>query len=151
MSVELSIDRSSLDHFNKQMDILKADGKRSLYSALIKVGMKIKTEAQLRLTGRKHVVTSRLKNSVYLKAKTDVPNNPKQYSDLTGKSYDADLSTVSVSDTEIAVGTNVKYAEKIEKMDSFLYWALQNVNVEQSVAKDMRDEMKFGSGVKAQK
>lgn len=143
MSVELSIDRSSLDHFNKQMDILKADGKRSLYSALIKVGMKIKTEAQLRLSGRKHVVTSRLKNSIYLKAKTDVPNNSKQYSDLTGKSYDADLSTVSVSDTEIAVGTNVEYAAKIENRDSYLYWALQNVNIEQSVAKDMRDEMKF--------
>jgi hypothetical protein len=141
LSVELTIDAASLANFNKQMDLLKKEGNRTLLSALIKAGMKIKTEAQLRLSGRKHVVTSRLKNSIYLKAKNEVGS--KQYSDLNGKSYNADLTTVKVEANEIAVGTNVEYAAKIENMDSYLYWALQNVNIEQSVAKDMKDLEKF--------
>ena len=33
------------------------------------------------------------------------------------------------------------------KGDSFLGWAMNNVNVEQSVAADMRDAVKFGNGV----
>lgn len=143
MSIELHLDMNSLNHFTDQMNILKAKGGRSMYSALIKVGMKIKTEAQLRLSGCEHVVTSRLKNSIYLKAKKDVPNNPRQYSDLVGKSWDADLTTVQVDENEIAVGTNVEYAGKIENRDSYLYWAMQNVNVEQSVGQDMKDALKF--------
>lgn len=33
------------------------------------------------------------------------------------------------------------------KGDSYLGWAIKNVNVEQSLATDMRDAFKFGNGV----
>lgn len=33
------------------------------------------------------------------------------------------------------------------KGDSYLEWALNNVNIEQSVTEDMRDSLKFGPGV----
>jgi hypothetical protein len=143
LSVELTLDKASLDHFNKQMDILKAKGNKTLYEAIIKVAMKIKTSAQLRLSGRKHVVTSRLKNSIYIKAIKEVKDNSKQYSDNEGKTFDADLTTVTVDEKTVAIGTNVEYGGKIENKDSYLYWALQNVDIEQSVAKDMKDIEKF--------
>jgi hypothetical protein len=145
---------------------------------LVKVLFKIQTEARLRLTGRGHIVSSRLKNSIYVKTKTPTitPTNTLSYSDSTGKSYSSELTTVSVGDLEGAVGTNVEYASAIEmgapphviqvkdakvlsdgkrifgrrvnhpgyKGDSFLYWAFKNVNVQQSVAKDMQDDLKFG-------
>jgi hypothetical protein len=143
LSVELTLDKASLDHFNKQMDILKAKGNKTLYEAIIKVAMKIKTSAQLRLSGRKHVVTSRLKNSIYIKAIKEVKDNSKQYSDNEGKTFDADLTTVTVDEKTVAIGTNVEYGGKIENKDSYLYWALQNVDIEQSLAKDMKDIEKF--------
>lgn len=143
MSVELTLDKASFDNFNKQMDILKAKGNRTIYEAIIKVAMKIKTSAQLRLSGRKHVVTSRLKNSIYIKAIKEVKDNSKQYSDNEGKTFDADLTTVMVDEKTVAIGTNVEYGGKIENKDSYLYWAMQNVDIEQSLAKDMKDIEKF--------
>lgn len=178
MSVQIEIDKVSFDNVMKQLDIVKENGGVSAYRAVVKVAFKIKSEAQLRLTGRGHIITSRLKNSIFVKTKqpTLVANNQLTYSDNTGKSYKSDLSTVKVNDFEAAIGTNVEYAPAIEfgarphvieakdkkvlsngksifgrrvnhpgfKGDSFLYWAFKNVNVLQSVAKDMQDDLKFG-------
>lgn len=177
-SIKLEVDKKTFDHVKSQLDALNTGGVQSAYRAIIKVLFKIKSEAQLRLTGRGHIVSSRLKNSIYIKTKTPTitPTNSQSYSDNTGKSYNSDLTTVSVGDLEGAVGTNVEYASAIElgapphviqvkdakvlsdgkrifgrrvnhpgyKGDSFLYWALKNVNVQQSVAKDMQDDLKFG-------
>ncbi len=144
MSVQLQIDWVSQQHLMNQLDIMRATGKRSGYSAIVKLGMKIKTEAQLRLKGRRHVVTARLVNSIFLKGKEKVDN--PNYSDNIGNSFSGDLVTVSVGEGELAVGTNVEYAGKIEAKDSYLAWAAANVNIEQSVAQDMRDAFKFGKG-----
>lgn len=149
MSVELQIDEQSLRHVNKQLDILKKRGDRSAYSAIVKVLLKIKTEAQLRLTGRGHIVTSRLKNSVYVQGATPIntPDNKQTYSDNNGKTFNSMMKSVQLKEGEAAVGTNVEYGEKIETLDSFLYWALKNVNIEQETVKDMQDFMKFGPGL----
>lgn len=209
--IQIEFDKASFDNVKSQLDGLKSQGGMSAYRALMKVAFKIKAEAQLRLTGRGHVVTSRLKNSIFVKSKkmSDVikGNNKLNYSDKNGKSYSADLS-VSLNDLEFAIGTNVEYGEDIElgsrphtivpkngkalswmpkvagKMwvtgknrstlksyfkdksgensltnqrvfaqsvkhpgyagDSFLYWAMKNVNVSESVAKDMQNDLKFG-------
>jgi phage gpG-like protein len=178
--MKIEIDKASQDNLNRQFEALKVGAGRSMFSALMKVGFKIKTEAQLRLTGRGHIVTSRLKNSIFVKSKkmTDVLNSKNQltYSDKDGKSYNSDLSTVSLNEGELAIGTNVEYAAAIEfgsrphvievknkKVlsngtqifgkrvnhpgfggDSYLYWALRNVDVLSNVGKDMQDDIKFG-------
>lgn len=182
MSIQINVDKASLQNIEKQLEILKINGGKSGMNAIIKVLFKIKSEAQLRLTGRGHIKTSRLKNSIYVKTKTPIttPTNTLSYSDGKGKTYKSDLTTVSLTEFEGAVGTNVEYAPAIElgarphvieaknkKVlsdgkrffgkrvnhpgfggDSFLYWAMKNVNVLQSVAQDMTDDLKFGKFLK---
>jgi hypothetical protein len=38
------------------------------------------------------------------------------------------MKTVSLKVDEGAVGTNVEYAGKIERLDSYLYWSAKNIN-----------------------
>jgi len=157
-NIHIGIDPRTLKHLQGQIDLLQKNGGKSLYQALIKVAFKIKTNAQLRLTGRGHIVTSRLKNSIFVKSNkmTDVlkKDNALIYSDKDKKTYQSDLSTVQLNPNELAIGTNVEYAPYIEfgtsKMsgDSYLYWAMKNVDVEQSVGKDMVDDLKFGKFLK---
>ena len=70
------------------------------------------------------------------------------YQDNNGQTFNAQLRSVSLSKDDIAVGTNVEYAPKIEHQDSFLYWAMKNVDVTKSVADDMRNDLKFGKFLK---
>ncbi len=118
MSAEISLDANSLKHFNSQMEILRSNGKLSLYQALVKLSFKIKSEAQNRLKGQRHVVTSRLRNSIYVMAKKqeDVSkkDNSSSYSDNTGRTYDAKLVSITPNDDELIIGTNVEYAGDIE-------------------------------------
>lgn len=181
-NVQLNIDPRTLKHLSDQMDILQNNMGKSFYEALIKVAFKIKSEAQLRLTGRGHIKTSRLKNSLFVKASKPLsrPDNPLTYSDNNGHSYKSDLSTVQLKENELAVGTNVEYAAAVElgsrphiieaknkkvlsdgkrifgkrvnhpgySGDSFLYWAMKNVNIEKSVGEDMQNDLKFGKFLK---
>jgi len=190
MSIELKIDAASFDNFQRQMDILKVEGEKSFFRALCKVAMKIQSSAKLRLKGQSHVKTSRLINSIYLQGNKQsevdliATNNSASYS-ADGKTYSARMTSVGLTDKEVAVGTNVEYAGAMEsgarpheiraknkralafmmggvqvvrrsvwhpgyKGDSYLQWAIQNVDIKQSLAQDMRDEFKFGAGVKAQ-
>lgn len=213
---KIQVDDRSMKNIQDQFESLKVGGPASAYRALMKVAFKIKSEAQLRLTGRGHIITSRLKNSIFVKSKkmNDVlkQGNALTYSDRKGNSYKSDLSTVNLGDNEFAIGTNVEYAAAIEfgstertieaksggvlswipkaagkmwitgknkstlksyykdkagantltnqrvfaksvrhpgfKGDSFLYWAMKNVNIMQSVSKDMTDDIKFGKFMK---
>jgi hypothetical protein len=161
MSVQIQMDAGSLAHFNKQMNILKSNGKIGIHKSLVALGMKIKTTAQLRLRGKGHIDTSRLRNSIFVKANPEYikkgnestyENDPKNAKSESGKNqkkqtWDSDLKSVAVSEMEIAVGTNVEYANDIERLDSYLEWSLNNVDIEQSVTKDMQDYMKFGMGI----
>lgn len=146
MGLEISMDRQSVDNFNKQIEYLRSDGKRSLFSAIVKVGQRIRTTAMLRLQAQNHVVTSRLKNSIFVKAKKQNEINAAvqqsdQYSDNIGNVYDADLKSVTLFEDEIAVGSNVEYSTKIEVMDSYLYWAVKNTDMSRTVAELMKEEM----------
>lgn len=156
-NIQISIDQASQKHLNQQFELLKSGTERSLYSALAKVLMKIKTESQLRLTGKGHIVTSRLKNSIYVKMKKplELPassgqlgGNSKTYADKDGQTFSSELRSVSVGDLEGAVGTNVEYADKIETLDSFLYWGMKNVDITKSVGDDMTNDLKFGKFLK---
>lgn len=181
-SVKIELDQDSFNNLKKQFDIVKTGMGKSFYKSLVKVAFKIKTTAQLRLTGRGHIITSRLKNSLYVKGIKPInrPDNQLTYSDNKGKTYKSDLTTVSLKENELAIGTNVEYAAAIElgarphvieaknaKVlsdgkrffekrvrhpgfggDSFLYWALKNVDVTQSVGQDMQNDLKFGKYLK---
>lgn len=176
-SVQLKIDPRTMKDLFSKLDDLKVKGGMSAKNALVKLAFKIKAEAQLRLTGRGHIITSRLKNSIHVQSQT--PVDSPSYSDTKGKSYSKELRTVKLKDNELAVGTNVEYGAAIEfgskphiieikkkkvlsngskffgkrvnhpgwKGDSFLYWAFKNVNPEKSLAEDMQDIKKFGKGL----
>jgi hypothetical protein len=115
--------------------------------ALIRTLFKIKALAQLRIREKGHIVTSRLRNSLYVKypeqSKADSvgrkyneagsSDNNQNYSWNATKNQPAgsgnrDLKTVNLKIGEGAVGTNVDYAGKIERMDSYLYWGAKNIN-----------------------
>lgn len=167
MSVQLEIEQEGLLNIQKQLSILREGAPRSAYSALKKVAFKIKSEAQNRLKGMGHIVTSRLRNSIHVQGEgANIGDNLDSYSDQNGKSYSSILLTANTKKGEIAVGSNVEYASSIElgsrkhdipnafgkgikvehpgyKGDSFLYWSFKNVDILKSTADDMRDFTKF--------
>lgn len=140
MSVQISVDKASSNKLNKNLEAL---GDVNWFEGIVMTLVKIKSLAQLRLTDKGHIITSRLKNSIYIKtpkqseantiaSRQGIENNRKYSWNSVGKqkggSGDRDLSTVNVKKDEGAVGTNVVYGGKIERMDSYLYWALKNIN-----------------------
>lgn len=181
-NIQIGIDPRTMKHLSDQFDLVKNGAGDSMYLALIKVAFKIKSEAQLRLTGRGHIITSRLKNSIFVKGQKHVngPDNGLTYTDTKGKSYKSDLSTVRLAANELAIGTNVEYGPAIEfgsrphvieaknrkvlsngkyffsrrvnhpgwAGDSFLYWAMKNVDVTKSVGQDMANDLKYGKFLK---
>ena len=115
MSIQLEIENEGLLNVQKQLSILKEGAVRSAYSALMKVAFKIKSEAQNRLKGMRHIVSSRLRNSIHVQGEgSSVGDNKESYSDEKGKSYSSILNTATLSKGEIAVGSNVEYASSIE-------------------------------------
>lgn len=143
MGEQIEIDKASLAHLDSQLNKLKVEGEKSMFKAMIKLAYKIISTAQLRLTGRGHIVTSRLKNSLAVQTST---LTPPAYTDRLGHSFSAVLNE-PIGTNELIAGTNVVYGPKIEQMDSFLYWALKNVDVERTLAQEMKDFMKFGEGL----
>jgi hypothetical protein len=125
-----------------QMDKLKKTGKESMMKGIVKILFDIKALAQLKLKYDQHIVTSRLRNSIYVQTKKgeQTSTNDITYTDNTKKSYSSKLD-IELNENEGAVGTNVNYAEKIEFLyDSFLYWAAKNVDLNKrwrEVSKDL--------------
>ena len=115
--VQIQLDQASKQNLDKQFQALGTTIAEAGPKAIFKALMKIKTTAQLYLVGRGHIVTSRLRNSIYVQMNNqkETSRNKKSYKDRTGKSYNAELKTVSLAtDFEGAVGTNVEYAAGIE-------------------------------------
>jgi len=158
-NIQIGIDPRTLKHLSDQMDLVKKGAGKSMYRALIKVAFRIKSDAQLRLTGRGHIITSRLKNSIFVKSQkmSDVltSKNGLTYTDNDKKSYQADLTTVKLGDNELAIGTNVEYAPFIEfgttkfSGDSYLYWAMKNINIQDTVGQNMANDLKYGKFLKS--
>jgi hypothetical protein len=116
-----------------QMNKLKKLAPEKARKGMIRFLFDIKGAAQLKLKYDKHIVTSRLRNSIYVQTnkenETAMPDNGKTYKDNEGKQFTSTLD-VQLNDNEGAVGTNVGYANKIEFLyDSFLYWALKNSDI----------------------
>lgn len=145
-SVQIEVDEASLANLNKQFAALGTTIETASHKSIFKVLTQIQTEAKLRIKGRKHIVTGRLWNSIHVKMKKyfNTQTNPEIYKDDEGNVYKSDLSTVKLSnDFEGAVGTNVEYAGKIEFLDSYLYWAMKNVDIEKKVKDAMSEDLKY--------
>ena len=64
MSAEIKIDRATQRRLNES---LKGLENIDFFEATVNALFRIKALAQLRLTEKSHIVTSRLKNSIYVK------------------------------------------------------------------------------------
>jgi len=137
LSAEIKIDRATQRRLNES---LKGLENIDFFEATVNALFRIKALAQLRLTEKSHIVTSRLKNSIYVKTPNQKhanrPNNNRRYTDNEGRGFDADLTTVNLDKNEGAVGTNVENGGKIERMDSYNYWSAKNIQ------KDIRQYFK---------
>ena len=140
--VELEIDKASLKNLNKNMDIIKKEYPKEAWKMVVKMLFDMKFLAQQKLKGDKHIVTSRLRNSIVVKTPKRSESDDLNYQDNKGNSFDADLKSVKLEQDEGVFGTNVEYAGKIEFLyDSFIYWASKHVNVRKRVtelAKELR-------------
>lgn len=119
--IEVGIDKASEIRVQQAFDGL---GDVPWFDGINMVLVKMKSLAQLRLTDRGHIITSRLKNSIYVKSlkqtNTDAiarqmgVDNSKTYQ-YAGGNDSRDLLTVKLGKNEGAVGTNVEYAGAIER------------------------------------
>lgn len=130
--VNIEIQEAAMNNLNRQMEKLKRYAPEKAKGGMIKILFDIKALAQMKLEYNNHIVTSRLRNSIYVQTPTpsESPDNSETYRDKDDKVFKSTLD-VHLESNEAAVGTNVEYAAKIEYgYNSFLYWALKNVDVD---------------------
>ena len=145
MKASIELEKASRLNFERMLDKLSKRTTEAAYKGLVKFLFQIKLLAQNKLKADRHIVTSRLRNSIYVKTHeqkhANVSGNSELYGDDDGNQYLNDLSAISISENEGAVGTNVEYAEKIEtQYDSFLYWAAENADVDR-MAREISQEL----------
>lgn len=116
----------SKKNLDAQFNKLKEKAPHSVTMGIVKMLFDIKFLAQNKLKADRHIVTSRLRNSLYVQINTDYltakkvydqqsakGGNSETYSDNEGKSYNSELN-VELNKNQGAVGTNVEYAAAIE-------------------------------------
>lgn len=131
MSVQISIDPISHKKLNKRFKTLSKAYPNEMYQAIVAILFDMKLIAQKKIKADGHIVTSRLRNSLFVQT-------PKQkYANrVTNKiSYTFQGGSgirkmrIRLREGEAAFGTNVEYAKYIEKLDSFIEYASKKVNV----------------------
>ena len=114
INVQLTGVKELLKTLNKFSNEIKVEVQKEL----IATGLtELETKGKESLTRHKHVDSGRLRSSLALKYKGREKHN---YSDDNGKSFVCNLSE-PVKDLKISYGTDVPYARKIERLDSFIY------------------------------
>lgn len=127
MSARIEIVSKSRTDLFSNLDKIKVEIPNACYSGIIRFLFRAKSLAQNKIKQDRHIVTSRLRNSVFVKTTNEAKiKDQANYSDNQGNSFNGDLTTVRLRNNEAAFGTNVEYAEKIERLDSFIYWGFQN-------------------------
>lgn len=127
MSGQISIDAKSLRSLHANFSDVAKKIPDASYQALVTFLFNAKALAQNRILDKQHVVTSRLRNSIYVKSHAK-RQDQKQYSDKLSRTWNAELNDANIGPKEAAVGTNVEYAQNIERIDSFLWWGIQNAD-----------------------
>lgn len=116
--IKVEVDNTDIDKLIKKLGKYGDDQKKKTKDNLHEAGLNVETEAKLDLTRNSHVDTGRLRSSVHMESNS--VNRSFTYSDDTGGSYDGTLG-VSPDEMEVYVGTNVEYAEKIRRLDDYLF------------------------------
>lgn len=131
MAVSLKVDPISEKKLKKRFKILSNAYPVETYKAMVAILFDMKLIAQRKIKKDKHIVTSRLRNSLFVKtpkqkhARRSTNKRVYSFQGGTGLRF---LST-DLKKGEAAFGTNVLYARKIEKLDSFIDFAAKNVDV----------------------
>lgn len=132
MSVQISLDPISHKKLDKRFRILEKAYPEETFRAVVAILFDIKRLAQVKIKRDGHIVTSRLRNSIFVKTIrqkfANRQSNKRIYSDAIGNSFDGNIN-INLKDFEGAVGTNVIYGQKIEDLDSYLEWGARNVDV----------------------
>ena len=131
MTVSMKVDPISEKNLKRRFKVLSKAYPDEMFRAIVEILFDIKLIAQKKIKADKHIVTSRLRNSLFVKTPRQKfakrSTNSLSYT-FDGGSSNRDLS-VRVDGAEGAVGTNVIYAEKIEKLDSYLEYGAKTVDV----------------------
>ena len=112
----IELQQASYNNMMSQMNLLQQKSPAQAMKMLITLLFDIKTLAQLKLKSDRHIDTSRLRNSIYVKTLAQKgakrADNKESYT-VKGKTYSKELD-VELTNKEGAVGTNVEYAAAIE-------------------------------------
>ncbi len=132
MSVSINVDPISFKKLDKRFKLLGKHYPEETYRAIVSILFDIKLIAQRKIKKDGHIVTGRLRNSIFVKTPKQKfakrAGNRKIYTDNEGRGFSGDLN-INLKETEGAVGTNVVYAQKIEDLDSYIEYGVKNVDV----------------------
>ena len=142
----LELEKQGAINLKKQLSKLDKNSDKA-FRGVVKMLFQIKTIAQQKLKSDKHIVTSRLRNSIYVQTPNQqfakINGNDGNYSDDLGNSFESQIKGISLIENEGIVGTNVNYAPKIEYFyDSFLYFGIKHADIDRmgrDIAKELLD------------
>jgi hypothetical protein len=107
MSIQFDI--KGVKELNKELNKIKKNIPPNVYKTMLEV---MKVEVETKAKKEVPVDTGRLKNSIHVATKGKKFN----YKDSLGKSYDGTAKSVDLDTYDIAVGSNVPYANRMDKI-----------------------------------
>jgi hypothetical protein len=110
------------------LDMVKISIPQICYNSIVAYLFNAKMNAMNKIKADRHIVTSRLRNSIYVLSHSKDLKDKDNYEDDLGNVFRGVLDNVNIEHQEAAFGTNVEYAEKIERLDSFIYWGFKNAD-----------------------
>jgi hypothetical protein len=113
-----SIQIRGADRLIRRFQNFKDEIEREVEKELIATAKtELETKAKESLTEKGHVDTGRLRASIYVKSIREQTNS---YSDHEGNHFVCNIHG-NIGKMKISFGTDVPYAKKIERLDSFIY------------------------------
>jgi hypothetical protein len=109
---------SSVRNLLKSLEKYSDSQRKKTIDNLHEAGVNIESEAKRELTRFGHVDTGRLRSSLHMESNTI--NRQFRYNDDTGNTYDGTFG-ISIGELEVYAGTNVEYAEKIRRINDYLF------------------------------
>lgn len=158
----LSLEAMGNANLKRNLKKLKDNNNMTAMRGLMKFLFQIQTIARLKLKSDKHIVTSRLQNSIYVQtpgqrfADKDGNRSSYKYGEIVGYkdkkpivnenvfTGEAEMKGIGLKHNEGAVGTNAVYSASIEfDHDSFLYYAMKHADIDR-MGKDIAKELLNG-------
>jgi hypothetical protein len=122
--INLQIDPKSIERITQRFEHIGKNlggaGRTPLGDLLNSAALRLETLAKRKLTIGRHVVTGRLRSSIHAKLTN---TDSYTYSDKDGNTFDGSIKESVSPGKSVVIGTNVEYAQKIELMDSYLYYS----------------------------